>query len=87
MSEDPPYILDFENGGDESPISDSSERVASQNEIRPWVGIKFDCCGAYTRVYRNRQQDAYEGRCPRCGRPVRLQIGPGGTTSRMFRAE
>ena len=41
----------------------------------------------YTRVYRNRQGNAYEGRCPHCSRPVRLRIGPGGINSRMFRAQ
>ena len=51
---------------------------------RPWLGVMFDCCRAYSRVYRNAQQDAYEGRCPRCRRHLRIGIGQGGTAQRFF---
>lgn len=54
-------------------------------ERRRFVGVEFECCSVYTRVYINAQGSAYEGNCPRCGRPVRLRIGPGGTTERFFR--
>jgi hypothetical protein len=53
---------------------------------RKFVGVHFTCCDAYTRVYVNREQTAYEGNCPKCARRVRLQIGPGGTDSRFFTA-
>jgi len=53
---------------------------------QPWVGIHFDCCGRYARVYRNAEGTAYEGRCPDCLRTVRLRVGPGGTSSRFFTA-
>jgi len=53
---------------------------------RQFLGIQFDCCGVYTRVYVNSQETAYEGNCPKCGRAVRLGIGPGGTSSRFFNA-
>ncbi len=56
----------------------------STSAPRRFLGIQFDCCGVYTRVYVNRQETAYEGNCPRCGRVVRLSIGPGGTSSRFF---
>lgn len=54
---------------------------------RPWLAVEFACCGVYNRVYRNQEGTAYEGRCPRCGRPVLARIGPGGTANRFFRAE
>lgn len=53
---------------------------------RKFVGVQFTCCDIYTRVYINRDETAYEGRCPRCGKKLKLGIGPGGTDSRFFTA-
>lgn len=52
---------------------------------RPFIGIQWDCCGAYTRVYREADGKAYLGRCPRCGKRVRLLVEAGGTDHRFFR--
>ena len=46
-------------------------------EKRPFLGVQFDCCGAYARVYRNKEGTAYVGRCPRCMRSVSFQVGDG----------
>jgi len=54
---------------------------------RPWLSIYFKCCHTYTRIYRNRAGDAYEGRCPKCGAAVHAAIGPDGTPNRFFTAE
>ena len=53
---------------------------------RKYVGVQFACCSVYARVYINRDRTAYLGNCPRCGRPVKLNIGQGGTDSRFFTA-
>lgn len=53
---------------------------------RSFVGICFACCGVYTRIYVNRHETAYEGYCPKCGRPARIRVGPGGTDARFFTA-
>lgn len=53
---------------------------------RPFLGILFDCCNVYARIYRAPDQSAYEGRCPRCLRTVTARIGQEGTDVRFFRA-
>lgn len=64
----------------------SGNRPKQSPTGRKFVGIHFTCCDIYTRVYVNRDGTAYEGRCPRCAKQVRLAIGPGGTDSRFFTA-
>ena len=49
-----------------------------------FLGLKFTCCGVYSRVYVNNDGTAYEGRCPKCLKPVKLKIGEGGTDGRFF---
>ena len=81
MSDEPDYILDI-NGLSES----SSSEPDITPEGRAWIGVQFECCGTYSRIYRNPEGTAYKGHCPRCSKPVRVKVGPGGTHSRMFRA-
>jgi hypothetical protein len=49
-----------------------------------FLGILFECCHLYARVYRNAAGTAYEGICPCCRRRVRVAIGPGGIRQRVF---
>ncbi len=53
---------------------------------RRFIGIHFACCDRYARIYVNRDETAYVGRCPRCTKQVKLTIGPGGTSERFFTA-
>jgi hypothetical protein len=61
-------------------------RPAEDASSRPFVGVNFACCGVYARIYVNLERSAYLGHCPRCGRPVQIKIGPGGTDQRFFTA-
>jgi hypothetical protein len=53
---------------------------------RRFLAVWFRCCHVYGRMYRNRDETAYEGRCPRCGAMVDALIGPHGTSRRVFEA-
>jgi hypothetical protein len=61
-------------------------RLGDHPEKRPFLGVTFACCAVYARIYVNRSATAYEGHCPRCGRPIRIDIGPGGSSDRFFDA-
>jgi hypothetical protein len=78
---EPDYILDL------STLS-APTAAAPANPLagRPWLAVHWRCCSVYSRVYRNRAGSAYEGRCPGCGRPLNVRIGPGGTSERFFEA-
>lgn len=84
----PDYILDID-GVTPPKRSEGASRpgtLPGAGVGRAWIAIKWTCCGAYSRVYRNRAGTAYEGRCPRCGKATRANIGEGGTSARFFEA-
>lgn len=88
MPDEPAYILDL--SADAAAAAEgglASEHAAQETAGRPWIGIHFECCGIYNRIYRSPDGTAYEGYCPRCARPVRVKVGEGGTSHRMFRAQ
>lgn len=53
---------------------------------KPFLGIMFNCCGVYGRIYKNKENTAYVGRCPKCMRTVKVPVGEGGTNVRFFNA-
>ena len=56
------------------------------DQQRPYIGMMFDCCNVYVRLYRQPDQQYYLGRCPKCLRTIRLRVGPNGVPDRFFRA-
>ena len=67
-------------------MASSSKKKAGAAKERPFIGVRWECCDAYTRVYRHVSGEFYLGRCPKCGKSVRLEVGAGGTNSRFFKA-
>lgn len=62
------------------------DETKASRRSRPFLGIHFQCCRTYGRIYQNDAQTEYCGRCPRCHCQVRVPIGPGGSSSRFFNA-
>ena len=52
---------------------------------RKYIGVLFECCDVYARVYINRRKTAYVGWCPKCATRVEIKINPRGTASRFFK--
>jgi len=88
VSDSPDYILDIGGSQTVGPDRAGWEKSAAQAQgmQKPWIAITWTCCSVYSRVYRNRQGDAYEGQCPKCSKRVRVRVGPGGTNVRFFDA-
>lgn len=53
---------------------------------RPTIGVKFTCCQVYAHIYLNKQGTAFAGHCPKCARPVRVLVGPGGSDAKIWEA-
>lgn len=87
MSSDPrDYKLDLSSLSNAQPDAESAA-TAGGAAPRPFLSVLFACCNVYQRVYRDPAENAYCGRCPKCGRSVRFPIGQSGTAARFFRAE
>jgi hypothetical protein len=54
---------------------------------RRFIGVLFDCCGVYARIYRQPDECVYAGRCPKCLRTLTVHVRPDGSRARIFRAE
>lgn len=80
-------IVDISFLPNETPGKDDATVSGPTGRSRAWLGVMFDCCGVYSRIYRTRDGRAYAGHCPKCNMPVRVEIGSGGTDARIFRAQ
>lgn len=67
-------------------MDEQTPAPAPANKGRPFLGVHFASCRVYGRLYPNSDRTAYIGRCPRCGAPMRVPIGEGGTSERFFTA-
>jgi len=85
MADPRDYKLDLSSNRD-SKNGPNASNPAAPND-RPFLSVQFACCNVYCRIYRNLDGTRYEGRCPRCGKPVTFAVGAGGTDSRFFVVE
>ena len=46
----------------------------NNENIKPFLGIMFECCNVYGRIYKNKEETHYEGKCPRCLRTIKIKI-------------
>ena len=67
-------------------MSNENKKSGQETEAkgRPYLSVMFACCSVYQRIYRNGEGTAYCGRCPRCGKPVKFEVGSDGTDARQF---
>ncbi|MFC1855625.1 hypothetical protein ACFL2A_03685 [Thermodesulfobacteriota bacterium] len=63
-------------------------KESEENSInkRKYIGIMFEECNVYSRIYLNKEGTAYAGFCPKCGRKVVIKVGKNGTDSRFFKS-
>ena len=53
---------------------------------KKFIGILFECCNIYRRIYISKEKNSYEGTCPKCNSEITVKIGPDGTDTRFFSA-
>ena len=55
---------------------------------RRFIGVWFECCHAYGRLYKSKDGTVYRGRCPKCLRSVQVRVDKNSekaTNRRFFR--
>lgn len=80
--DDPGSQLDLSS--DAKPTKGRGSEERGEDRRGKFLGVTFECCGVYARIYQNRAGDAYEGRCPRCMGKIHVGIGPEGGNTRFF---
>ena len=60
-------------------------KVLFPRKRRKYIGVHFECCNIYNRVYINEKKTAYVGWCPECAQRIEVKIDKGGTDCRFFK--
>ena len=55
--------------------------------VRPFVGMHFQCCRVYARIYLNAAGTAFVGWCPKCAKKAEIRVSADGSKSRFFAAD
>jgi hypothetical protein len=78
--------MDFYDIPPQRGAESEARETGTDAQGRPFLGVLFDCCKQYARVYRNPAGTHYLGNCPRCARAVRFRIGEGGQNARFWKS-
>lgn len=82
---DPRDIVDIAGLRSPDPRPSGGED-ATRAPNRAFLMIWFRCCETYGRLPKAPDATCYEGRCPKCLAHLRVPIGQGGTSRRIFEA-
>lgn len=82
----PGQFFDAANGPGHVGARPHSREPETMRPCSLFLGIRFQCCRTYARIYRNADQTAYVGHCPKCRKRIEIPIGGSGTSSRFFNA-
>jgi len=66
-------------------LKNAGESAGFLPNQRKYIGIFFECCSVYTRIYINREKTSYLGWCPKCARRIEIKIDKKGTDNRFFK--
>jgi hypothetical protein len=69
-------------------VEEDNNNEKPQGEKRKFLGVWFECCHAYGRLYKNKAGTKYIGRCPKCLRSLSVEINANSekaTNRRFFR--
>jgi len=61
-------------------------RPKQRDDQRRFIGVQFDCCRTYSRIYINPLRTEFIGHCPRCGKQICIKVSPDGTDASFFTA-
>ena len=64
----------------------NGKTTGTQRIGKRFIGVKFECCQVYRRIYINNKGTAYEGKCPGCLREISVKIRNDGVNCRFFSA-
>lgn len=67
-------------------MSDAGSPDHMTRQKTPYLGIRFRCCGVYSKIRLNRDGTAFAGHCPRCAAPIMISVSPSGSSDRFWEA-
>jgi hypothetical protein len=68
-----------------APYGEGPPQPPENRGTRPFVGVHFQCCSVYSRVYLKPAEQLSIGFCPRCGRRIEFLVSERtGSAERFF---